>query len=386
MLRHDVESMHEHFSQVCRQLNLELPPPLLSSAPLPGESKDAANPRNANDGNENTPDSHSESYATSPILDTPYAVHAPVNAFNGDLEREDGGARTLFSDTQRLGHKAASDKDLISLGLVTLEKADVLVQRYLSLLDPSLYGIARHYKSLHEIREASPALLAAICTVSALHEPNDDRLYGICLAEFRRLFAASLFTHGGGVEYLRALCIASFWLLDDARMLMSDAVRRAADMRIHGYFYQVIGGSFESSGGVHHMVSQQDARDRIRLWYLIFICDHHLSILDNRDGLLRHDKAVLEDWDAFLGSQGAQELDIRIMSQVSLLIILNDIRDNFGGDGPLKPLQKSRVVQLNHFVRQLDDWQARIATMYGEFSIPICLFLDKHSWQNYGPR
>ncbi|KAF7590661.1 hypothetical protein BBP40_002553 [Aspergillus hancockii] len=43
------------------------------------------------------------------------------------------------------------------------------------------------------------------------------------------------------VEYVRALCIASFWLADASRIFSSDAIRRAADMRLHRSFDSLIG-------------------------------------------------------------------------------------------------------------------------------------------------
>lgn len=373
LLRQDLRNMHESLRQVCQRLNVDSPRSLLS---LPG-SQSPTQPQTIPD-NIDTDDNDSNPQE-SPILNTPYTVYAPVDAFIDNLKlsrrapASAGDHACQRRITQHRQQQRQPSADLVTLGLITLEEAEVLVQRYFSHLDPSFYCIASRHRSLQDIRQASPLLFAAICTVSALHDPDDDHLYGICHGEFRRMFATSLFSEQGSVEHLRALCIASFWLLDDSRVLMSDAVRRSADARLHGYFYQVIRGSKDgiAGGGPHHGESQEDARDRIRLWYMIFICDCHLSILDNRDGLLRHDKGVLEDWDSYLESEGVSELDRRIMSQASLLCILSDIRDTFGGDRPLEPLHKSRVAQLKHFTRQLDDWWVRITAIYSKFPFLI---------------
>jgi hypothetical protein len=299
------------------------------------------------------------------IPTSPSTVQAPIDTFmeiektghskTGEISR--GARERRLSPQQPI-------KDLVSQGLISLESAEMLVKRYFSQLDHSLYGIASRYTSLDDVRQASTALLTAICTVSALHDPDDEKLYEVCIKEFRRIVSTSIFEKRD-IEYLRALCIGSFWLPDDSRILTSDAVRRAADVRLHGYFYQVVNTNKIGAPSVDHAISQEEARDRMRLWYIIFICDQHLSILHNRDGLLRHDKNVLEMWDTYLESEGGNETDTRITSQVSILLISNAVRDAFMSDHQ-EQVHKSLVVQLNHFSRQLNDWFLNIATLYSE--------------------
>lgn len=306
----------------------------------------------------------------SSLLTSPSTVQAPIDTFRGITKsgRTSTGEISLHPGERQRGPQQPR-RDLVGQGLVSEESADMLIQRYLTRLDDSLYSIASRYKTLEEVRKASPALLAAICTVSALHHPDGEKLYETCNTEFRRIVSTSLFGTGD-IEYLRALCIGSFWLADDSRILISDAVRRAADMRLHKYFYQVINADKSGVSTPELVVSREEARDRIRLWYIIFICDQHLSVLHDRDGLLRHEKNILEMGDSYLTSEGGNETDTRILSQVSTLLILNAMRDTFGSDHP-EQVHKSLLVQLNHFSLKLNEWSVKIGTWYSEFSFNV---------------
>ena len=158
------------------------------------------------------------------------------------------------------------------------------------------------------------------------------------------------------LEYVRALCIASFWLSDASRIFSSDAIRRAADMRLHRSFHHITNRSLDSImvnsrteerererqssivqgdrlkflagvGGRAEIstLSQVDRQvqtapeielvDRTRLWYLLFTCDQHLSILHNREPLLRGDKEITVNWEAYLDRPSRQDSDIRILSR-----------------------------------------------------------------------
>lgn len=249
---------------------------------------------------------------------------------------------------------------MITKGLISPDTAGTLVHRYLTTLDPFLYGIASHLKDLDSVRKASPTLLAAICAVAALHKVEDKDVFEICNKEYRHLVASSLFEKRN-LEYLRALCIGSFWLLNASRILSSDAVRRAADVRLHRHFYRLTDTTSAKTSE-----QQFEVRDRVRLWYLLFICDQHLSILHNRDCLTRQEQDIIEQRDNFLVGDNVARQDVRIISQVSLLRVMGQIRDVFGAE-TTTPLPKAMAVQLTHFLRELDQWYAQFLPLFGEY-------------------
>ena len=266
-------------------------------------------------------------------------------------------ASTSHSGRQR---RHSLKQDLVGQGIISLEAAEVLVERYYSRLDHILYGIASHHRNLDSLRQTSPALLAAIWTVSALHDPKDEKLYETCNREFRRMVSNSLFEKRD-IGYIRALCIGSFWLAAASRILLSDAIRRAADSRLHRHFYRVINKTGNQLPSYDSALPPAESQNLLRLWYTLFVLDQRLSVSHNRDGLFRHENDVLERWDEYLDTDEANCVEVRIMSQASLLLLMNSIRDAFGSEHP-EQVHKSLAVQLNHFSRQLNDWFAKFST------------------------
>jgi hypothetical protein len=254
----------------------------------------------------------------------------------------------------------------VSKEAISLEDAEILVQRYLQHLDRFLYGIASHYKDANQVRQASPTLLAALCAVSAFQDIKDRALFEVCNREYRSLVSASLFENRD-VEYIRALCIGSFWLPDASRILSSEAIRRAADCRLHRQFHRLTEPPTPRNAPSDFGYSLNDARDKVRIWYLLYVCDQHLSILHNRDPIMRQEKDAIDDRELFLaGESPFPTQDIRLMSQVSLLVTMGQIRDWLGCEQN-KPVPKSLSVQFSHFNRELDQWYARYSEVFGKF-------------------
>jgi hypothetical protein len=236
--------------------------------------------------------------------------------------------------------------------------AESLLERYFSRLDHYLYGIAVGQDDIEKLRFQSPVLFAAICTVSAIHDTHDSQLYETCNRELRQLVSRSMFEKRDA-NYIRALCVSSFWLPDASRILSSDAIRRAADIRLHRID--------ESPAALDNQTGIAGAplkmTDRLRLWYLLFICDQHLSILHNRDALLRGDKAVTADWESYIHHPETTQDDIRILSQVSLLLIMSEIRDTLGSE---YDSQMPQVLfgQITNYSRQLDRWFSKFSALF----------------------
>ncbi|KAH7021476.1 uncharacterized protein B0I36DRAFT_393950 [Microdochium trichocladiopsis] len=352
LLGEDVASIFNILQTVCCRLEIEPPQPLKSLQ----ESAD-----HCNSGQSANAADDAEVYELSAPA-SPSTLQAPIEPYlsGGRLQQHDAS----------LSNGGESERpDLISKGLIAFDLADLLVQRYLVHFDRFLYGIARKYRDATEVRKASPTLLAAMCAVSAFHDVDHKDVF----AEYRALVSASLFEKRG-VEYVRALCIGSFWLLDASRILLSDAIRRAADCRLHDHFQLLVAASpaelstspSSSIAAVDTGVSdkaKEDARDKVRLWYLLFISDRHLTILHNRDSVIRQEKDAIEQRDLFLADKsvtGATYQDVRLLSQVSLLVIMGHIRDTIGCEQS-RPIPKSFSVQFAHFAHELDQWYERFA-------------------------
>ena len=265
-------------------------------------------------------------------------------------------------------------KDLISKGLLDKADADRLVRAYLDRSNHYLYGITSKFEGLEGIRNASPLLLVSICTVSALQDPSGEALYRVCYAELRRLISNFIFTTHITLEDLRALCIACFWLNNISWPVSGLAIRRAVEFELHKSYHSVVKG-----GAPNHALSPEGAQlqnqdgaiERVRLWYLFHICDQHLSILYGRPSTIREQES-LRDCETYLMAIRGTYTDVRIVSQISLLLILNKASDLFGPDveARIPVIFKS---QLDHFNNQLDQW---VATWLSRYSKHHCCFLD----------
>jgi hypothetical protein len=232
--------------------------------------------------------------------------------------------------------------DFISSGQLSVEDAERLFTLYLNRLDHFMYMIGGVHKDLESLRRRSAVLTACICTVAALHDPNSNAMYGTCNREFRRLMAASMFERRIDRDHLRAMCIGSYWLSDISWTLSGYAIRRATEVNLNANYHRVLSEHNE------------EAADCLRLWYILYICDHHLSILYGRASIVREDFAIV-GWETFLKSPVSTESDKRLISQVALLVILSNVRELFGPDTG-EPVPRGFGTQLVSFSRQIDQW------------------------------
>jgi hypothetical protein len=239
--------------------------------------------------------------------------------------------------------------DFINRGLVSVEDADRLVNLYLNRIDHFIYMIGgSKYRSLEALRRGSPILTACICTVAALHDPMSNHLYGVCNREFRRLMATSMFDRRIDLDHMRAMCIGSYWLHDLSWTLSGYAIRRATEINLSKSFNRVI------------TENSEEAMDCLRIWYLLYICDHHLSILYGRPSLIRED-ASIGGWEELMKSLVFTESDKRLVSQMALLIIMSNVRELFGRDTG-EPVPRAFMPQLVNFSRQIDQWMGYWST------------------------
>lgn len=361
LLQNDIQGIHEVLDNICQHLSLPRPKPLLTiGEPSQGDG---------NTDHQEVLERDQEDLDGCEISppDTPSAVQAPIDTFLDIAKLGSPGSSHNTPPSASRPRQHVVPQDLINKGVVTSTVAQELVERYLTHLDPYLYGICCGYQSLAQLRSTSPVMFAAVCTVAALQDPNGQSLYEACNREFRRLVSGSLFEKHD-LEYVRALCISSFWLSDASRILSSDAIRRAADMRLHRSFDHLTTPMdprllLGDAPAVSTLMEVGVIKDRVRLWYLIFISDQHLSILHNRDPLLRNDKEIAVSWETFLARDDTTDSDIRLISQVALLVIMSQVRDLLGSDKEAR-LPKSLSHQITHYSRQLDRWFAKFYAIF----------------------
>jgi hypothetical protein len=252
---------------------------------------------------------------------------------------------------KRPGHASSQQPDdFISKSEIPRETADRLFKLYKERLDHYMYRIGCPYTTLDEVRAKSPILTASICTVAALHDKDSDSVYGICSDEFRRLMGNCMFDRLVKRDSLRAMCIAAYWLSDISWTVSGYAIRRAGDFNLSHSFNRVTAGGGESDA------------DCLRLWYILYICDQHLALLYGRQPIVRDDFSIA-GCERFIHSAASTDQDTRLVSQVALLLIFEEMRKLFSqkAEGPLPEEYLGHMVDLEHRMNQwYSTWSSRV--------------------------
>ncbi|CAI6342402.1 unnamed protein product [Periconia digitata] len=333
----DIEHVHGALQEVLSRLSLPPLPPLQTTGPTQTEES----PRDTADRDDPGP-SCDNSPRLSPGDD---ALHVPIESLYQitrlrALRADDAPEPPKLSPTHSTNQPI---NDFISQGVLSIEDAERLTNAYLHRIDTFMYLIGRgHYRDLESMRRSSTILTAAVCTVAALHDPAGNHLYAVCSREFRRLVATSMFERRINRDCLRAMCIGAYWLHDISWTLSGCAIRRATEVNLDKNYHLVI------------QENNEEAMDCMRIWYILYICDHHLSILYGRQSVIREDASILR-WEELLKSSAVTESDRRMISQVALLIIMSNIRDLFGPDTG-EPIARAFLSQMMSFSRQIDQW------------------------------
>jgi hypothetical protein len=109
--------------------------------------------------------------------------------------------------------------------------------------------------------------------------------------------------------------VAAFWLSDVSWKLSGHAIRIATELNVHQSFAKALEGDRE------HF-------QRARLWYMLYVCDHHFSIAYGRPPMIAESIQIREH-ELFLSSPYADAIDARILSQVALMQILTRVYERF---------------------------------------------------------
>ncbi|KAF2638262.1 hypothetical protein P280DRAFT_491718 [Massarina eburnea CBS 473.64] len=334
----DLSSIHLALQQALKRLEL----PALPGLQITGHVE-ASPPEDVLDREEAGP-SCDNSPRISPIGDA--VPHVPIESLyqitrlralrSDDLRDEDKPSLPAISNNPV--------NDFISNGLVSVEDADRLVKFYLGRIDHFMYNIGGggKYEDLEGLRRGSPILTACICAVGALHDPMSNHLYGVCKREYQRLMSTSMFDRRIDRDHMRAMCIGAYWLHDISWTLSGYAIRRATEFSLSSNYHRVLASGSEES------------MECMRIWYILYICDHHLSILYGRPSIVREDVSI-SGWEQLMNTPVFTESDKRMVSQMALLIIMSNVRELFGPDTG-EPVPQAFAPQLTNFSRQIDQW------------------------------
>ncbi|TDZ32579.1 Transcriptional activator of proteases prtT [Colletotrichum spinosum] len=283
--------------------------------------------------------------------------HIPIKSLYEIAGLESLRPRQLYSASRSHAKSTTGQppRDLVSLGKIEAEVANRLVRKFLDQTDHYLYGTNAGYADVDSVRRASPLLFAAICTVSALHEPGGESLFQTCNLELRKLIQKLVFASQISTADFQGLCIASFWLSDVSWSVSGLAIRRAMEFQLGKSFDLVVGNdNVRSVTNRMQLRSRGEALDCLRVWYLFYVCDHHLSILYSRPSSFGKQVSVVK-WELYLQALPETRTDTRLSSQLELLSILDQVTGLFGTDVHVG-IPASFHLQLTGFNHRLDQW------------------------------
>ncbi|CCX07009.1 Similar to Transcriptional activator of proteases prtT; acc. no. Q5B8L0 [Pyronema omphalodes CBS 100304] len=216
------------------------------------------------------------------------------------------------------------------------------MNRFRDNMNGHLYGMALVHDNLESARASSALLTSAIFTVTSLHMPRHQHLYRVLYPVFLSLVSTCMFDRYHRLDDVRGLCIGAFYLFEISWKLSGHAVRMATEMNLHQSFHKALAGSKE-----HY--------ERARLWYLLYVCDHHFSIVHGRPPVMC-DHEPMKKWEAYLQSPLATEGDYLVLSQVTLFTILTRIF-HFFEDEAEHEISDDLLSHIPAFNERLDDWR-----------------------------
>lgn len=350
----DVTALYGSVERVLQLLNLPDMPGLNLSTQDPAMFFEPDDPNAVDDDDEPSADN---SPKVTPVTD--HLSHVPIESLYQITGLKSLRAAEVVTEDQHRICKQLRDTDFISRGVVKLDDAEHLASFYLNKLDPYIWHLAGDYTDLESFRSRSPTLTACVLTVASLHDTQRSALYPICSKEYRRLVANAMFERKIDMEYLRALVIGSYWLSDISWTLSGYAIRRASEFQFK-QCYQVIAEA-QRNPGKQDQSKLQEAMVGIRVLYLLYICDHHLSVLYGRSSIMRDNESYITGWEAYLSCPLAVDADRRIAGQICLLYLMNQIRETLGPEDNSSMLPASATNDIAKFEANLDDWISRFS-------------------------
>ena len=237
----------------------------------------------------------------------------------------------------------ANGPDLIHQGILSLDDAGFLFDHFRDRINPLLWdGILCSHTSLQAARDSSSLLVAVILTVAALHVPDREHLLAAAYGGFVSLMRGSCLLRCHNLDAVRALCIGAFHLTSLSWALCSRAVRVATEMNLHKSSLQFARGSHESY-------------ERVRLWYILYVCDHQFALAYGRPPMM-HEDAAIRNAEKLLSSGLSSKGDHGLVAQVKLFRILADSYFKYGCDPDLE-LGAEDFERVHAFNVSVDQWR-----------------------------
>lgn len=142
---------------------------------------------------------------------------------------------------------------------------------------------------------------------------------------------------------IRALIIGAYWLANLSYTLLGHAIRIAQRLNYHLAYHPVVRDPQSGDVGT------------ARLWYVLYILDHHSSILYGRPAMISAAEEPHQQWETFIQANENQEVDLRMSSQVALYHITSKVKEIFGSHST-QSVPEHSLHQVRGYFSELDRW------------------------------
>jgi len=258
--------------------------------------------------------------------------------------------RTLAA--RPLRNFAPQESDLIAQDRLSAAAAQDLFDFFNRSMNQYLWGgIAMNHSDLNAVRQSSILLSTVVLTIASLHLPDHESQFDLCYHEFVRLVAQMTISRRCTFDDVRALILGAFWFPDLSWKLSGLAIRVATELDVHRHFTRYIRGDESWIEGA-------------RLWFLLYVCDHHFSVAYGRPSMVQDTKDI-RSYSRLLDSPQKQPQDERLLSQVALFICLSDIYQTFGVEVAVA-LSDTELADLQHRMAIVDQWRLQWELRLGE--------------------
>ncbi|KAK5105286.1 hypothetical protein LTS08_001562 [Lithohypha guttulata] len=259
-----------------------------------------------------------------PVEDEKDLAPAPMGSLYEATQLNSLRTRLRRVNPRKRNAKRRMEADMVSQNLLSIADAEELLELFKRSLSRYLFNTAiPEDVTLQAVRESSSVLFTAIMLVSALHVPGKEAIHAICHKQFLELVSTVMFDRFHTLDDIRGLCIAAFWQPDLSWKLSGLCIRMATELNLHHAFYKAFYAPGLSEGERNRHI------EKARVWYLLYVLDHHFSIAYGRPPVTA-ELLPIKEHNVFVNSTSTTPSDRRLISQVGLFVVMSKAYEIFG--------------------------------------------------------
>ncbi|KAG7922735.1 hypothetical protein KL905_001956 [Ogataea polymorpha] len=242
--------------------------------------------------------------------------------------------------------------------ILSLSEAEELFRFFDSNISPQLFGFNISQYSVNELWIHSPLLLASVCAIASIHHPLLSHLFRqleqLIHQMSQHLLVRVPTTELDTFNTVLALCFCALWFQEN-QMFTGMALQLASNLKLNK----------------RSKNSQVSDKNKLKLWYLLYILDGQQSLVFNRQPLMNSQDRTLKESRHLLLEDGAEEAgseenysNLRLVSQVEYNQAISKV---FEGDAwdLMAPASFGLPFKTN---LELDKWMVQWTVMLSPFN------------------